>query len=194
MKKTIYLGSAAVLAMLAAAGPALTTDIFHSRWNDQASAAVDTAQDVAFSTASDAARMVTPVVSVTSDSFAGLLRIDDDTTLSVAPNVSQVPLSTVNVRKIGYGHVETVEIVTTATGTYSSDGLASPHVLYPGVEAKSTARKGFETLFALIGGNWAPLTLGRAGSFTTYGSGFGTSYMTDGNMTCIAGKGYSGCI
>lgn len=38
------------------------------------------------------------------------------------------------VKKIGFGNVERVTIVTTPSGTYSSDAIASPHVKYPGVE------------------------------------------------------------
>ena len=194
MKRKVFVGLAATLIVLAAAGPALTTDVFHSRWNDQASAAADTAEDIAFSTASDVADKIAAAKPVSSESLAGLLHVDGTKSVSVAPYVSQVPLSTANVRKIGYGRVSSVEVVTTASGTYSSDGLASPHVLYPGVEAKPTAAAGFATLFALIGGDWTPLTPSRSGSFVTYGSGFGTSYLSNGKTTCFSGKGYAGCI
>src|SRR5688500_16736703 len=36
------------------------------------------------------------------------------------------------VKKIGYGRTSEVTIVTTPSGTYSTDGLLSPHVQYPG--------------------------------------------------------------
>ena len=36
--------------------------------------------------------------------------------------------------KIGFGKRQVVSIVTTPTGTYSSDALTSPNVRYPGVE------------------------------------------------------------
>lgn len=52
---------------------------------------------------------------------------------TIEPWVATEPLSQTTVRKIGYGRTEYVSIVTTATGTYSSDGLASRNVLYPGI-------------------------------------------------------------
>ena len=54
--------------------------------------------------------------------------------VAYSPDVSLEPISSSVVRKVGYGHVTEVNIATTATGTYSSDGLVSPHVLYPGIE------------------------------------------------------------
>jgi hypothetical protein len=41
------------------------------------------------------------------------------------------------VRKIGYGRTTFVTIATTATGTYSSDGLESPNIRYPGIVRNS---------------------------------------------------------
>ncbi len=54
--------------------------------------------------------------------------------IAYSPDVSLEPISSSTVRKVGYGHVSEVNIATTATGTYSTDGLASPHVLYAGIE------------------------------------------------------------
>jgi len=63
-----------------------------------------------------------------------LLRIDErDYEVSFDASVDLTPISNVVIRKIGYGHETEVSVVTTASGTYSSDALASPHVLYPGV-------------------------------------------------------------
>jgi hypothetical protein len=42
------------------------------------------------------------------------------------------------VRKIAFGHPTVVTIVTTSSGTYSSDAITSPHVLYPGIEVTPT--------------------------------------------------------
>src|SRR6187402_1038684 len=41
------------------------------------------------------------------------------------------------VRKIGYGRTSFVTIAETATGTYSSDGLNSPHFRYPGIHKQN---------------------------------------------------------
>lgn len=54
--------------------------------------------------------------------------------IAYADSVSLEPISSSIVRKVGYGHVRDVSIATTSSGTYSSDGLVSPHVLYPGIE------------------------------------------------------------
>ena len=48
--------------------------------------------------------------------------------------VSTDPLSSSVVKKIEAGKVTYVSITTTATGTYSTDGLTSRHVLYPGID------------------------------------------------------------
>jgi len=47
--------------------------------------------------------------------------------------VSTDPVSTAIVKKIEAGRVSYVNITTTATGTYSTDGIESPNVQYPGV-------------------------------------------------------------
>ena len=48
--------------------------------------------------------------------------------------VSTDPLSSATIKKIEAGRVSHVSITTTATGTYSTDGLTSKHVLYPGID------------------------------------------------------------
>ena len=54
--------------------------------------------------------------------------------------VSTDPLSSTTVKKIEAGRVSHVSITTTATGTYSTDGLTSKHVLYPGIEVTAVGR------------------------------------------------------
>ena len=67
------------------------------------------------------------------------------------------------VKKIAHGRTSTVEIVTTPTGTYSTDGLLSPHVRYPGIEVESKDN-GLGFLYAQRGnGVWSMVT---QGSFT----------------------------
>ena len=48
--------------------------------------------------------------------------------------VSTDPLSSATIKKVEAGRVSHVSITTTATGTYSTDGLTSKHVLYPGID------------------------------------------------------------
>lgn len=58
---------------------------------------------------------------------------DRDYAVSNEDWVSSDPLSTVRVKKIEAGKVSYVTITTTATGTYSTDGMFSRHVQYPGI-------------------------------------------------------------
>ena len=63
-----------------------------------------------------------------------LFRIDGDYyAVSHGADVSTTPISTNVVRKVGYGRTDFVTVTTTSTGVYSTDGLASPNVRYPGV-------------------------------------------------------------
>ena len=57
---------------------------------------------------------------------------DQDYQIAYSSSVSLEPISATSVRKVGYGQVSEVNIATTSSGTYSSDGLVSPHVRYPG--------------------------------------------------------------
>lgn len=58
---------------------------------------------------------------------------DQDYSVGHADWVSLEPETSTSVRKIEYGRVTDVNIATTSTGTYSSDAMVSPHVLYPGI-------------------------------------------------------------
>jgi hypothetical protein len=63
-----------------------------------------------------------------------LLKIDGNYyDVANTPEVSWTPLSSAVVRKIGYGRTTFVTIATTASGTYSTDGLTSPNIRYPGI-------------------------------------------------------------
>lgn len=54
--------------------------------------------------------------------------------ITVADTVSTEPTRTQLVNKIEFGRKSVVEIVTTPTGTYSTDALTSPNVRYPGID------------------------------------------------------------
>lgn len=85
--------------------------------------------------------------------------------VTVEPWVSTRALSRSTVRKIGYGRTEFVEIVETDTGIYSSDGLASPYVQYPGIhEGTTSATRGY---LAMWDGGWVQVQPFGAGSFVT---------------------------
>ena len=75
------------------------------------------------------------------------------------PWVSTDVIETRTVRKIGYGRTTFVDITTTQTGTYSTDGLASPHFRYPGIHTNPAWEASHITVVALWDGNgWVTLT------------------------------------
>lgn len=64
-----------------------------------------------------------------------LVKFDDrEYRVDYADWVSTDPISSSQVKKIEAGKVSYVSIATTATGTYSTDGLISRNVRYPGIE------------------------------------------------------------
>lgn len=72
------------------------------------------------------------------------------------------------VKKIGHGRTSTVTIVTTPSGTYSTDGLLSPHVQYPGIEKKLRGWAGrgyYYSSRSYGGGRWTSFS---NGSFTYF--------------------------
>ena len=85
----------------------------------------------------------------------------------VEPWVSTEVNSHRTVTKIGYGQTTFVDIYTTPTGVYSSDGLASPHIGYPGIHRNPEWKHWLATTsFAYLSdGNWVAVTRGGADSF-----------------------------
>ena len=53
--------------------------------------------------------------------------------VGTAPGVSLQPTSQVQIKKIGYGQTTFVNILSTPSGTYSTEGLVSPNIRYPGI-------------------------------------------------------------
>lgn len=105
--------------------------------------------------------------------------------LTIEPSVSTDVVKTRTVRKIGYGRTEFVEIVTTPTGTYSSDGLASPHIRYPGIhkELKRTFR-GHIALWS-GGDGWVAFKEIDAGSFVSITPFEGGQLVTSDEGNCV---------
>lgn len=83
---------------------------------------------------------------------------------TVEDSVSTEVLQSSTVRKIEFGRTSFVTIATTATGVYSSDGLDSPNIRYPGIHGNGTDR-GFGKLTILSNGSWKLVTELDAGSF-----------------------------
>jgi hypothetical protein len=64
-----------------------------------------------------------------------LMKFDDALfDITTDDSVSTEPQSVTHIRKIEFGRASTVDIVTTASGTYSTDALFSPHFRYPGID------------------------------------------------------------
>lgn len=128
--------------------------------------------------------------------FSKLLRIGDDQSIALASTVSTDVKKVSTIRKIGYGRETIVRIVTSASGTYSTDGLASPYVRYPGVTV-SRAVVGNTSGYATLNGDsaWHKLTFPDAGSFVTIGEIMDSgNFATDGTQTCFSAGTYRGCI
>jgi hypothetical protein len=63
-----------------------------------------------------------------------LARFDGDYyAVETEPGVSLAPITEISVKKIGYGRISFVNVATTSSGVYSSEGLFSPHFRYPGI-------------------------------------------------------------
>lgn len=125
-----------------------------------------------------------------------LLRIDDaDYSVSVDEEAVGNVLSHATVRKLGYGRTEFINIVTTSAGTFSSDGVRSSHIQYPGIE---TLPISVEVPVRLVVGKkhsyfTMPLGMGKS-SVVFFGemNGGGTYFSTKDTF-CFADKGYAGC-
>lgn len=79
--------------------------------------------------------------------------------------VSTDPLSSASVKKIEGGKVSYVSITTTATGTYSTDGLISKHVLYPGVDVTEVAPHRTNWMRFWSNGSWFSFSSRAGNSF-----------------------------
>lgn len=91
---------------------------------------------------------------------AGIFRKYD---IVFGDSISTLVSRTQSVTKIGHGRMSTVTVVTTPSGTYSSDAILSPNVRYPGIETRLRRDDGPATGGPASGGSWLSFT---DGSFT----------------------------
>ncbi len=85
------------------------------------------------------------------ESLSRLLRVDERTyEVSFDPSISRDVLSSQTVRKIAFGNETLISVVSTTSGTYSTDGLVSPHVLYPGVDVMEVFPDPLETVLKIL--------------------------------------------
>ena len=105
-----------------------------------------------------------------SASQLGATPIDPDKLLKwdfkMEPGVSIKPIKESSIRKIGYGHVTVVDVMETDSGVYSTDGLASANIQYPGIikEPKADAAPA-PMLWLWSDGRWASAIAFSASSF-----------------------------
>ena len=83
------------------------------------------------------------------------------------------------IKKIGYGHKTLVSIVTTPSGTYSTDAIASPYVRYSGIDVAPARRRN-------NGGFWIHTYASNWGTYTS--SGFSAGSITYYNSTFTPSK------
>lgn len=118
--------------------------------------------------------VVAPVLSVATGTSAStydpesLIKYEDRTySVTYDDSVVQEPTRQLRIKKIEYGRVSFVDIAETASGTYSTEAMFSPHVRYTGITVKRVRDE--QTMIRLFDwsntSGWTELRLGDAGSF-----------------------------
>ena len=102
----------------------------------------------------------------------------------VQPGVSIEPVKETVVRKIAFGRTTFVNVMQTASGVYSTDGLASPHIQYPGIikEPKPAANAG---VWYWHDRHWVASAPLSAGSFVSIIPFDGGSLLTTEDGNCV---------
>jgi hypothetical protein len=95
-----------------------------------------------------------------------LLIFNEDLGVAHEDWVSTDPLETHAIKKIEGGRVSYVSVIRTATGTYSSDGIASPNVQYPGIIAPAKPRNQF-SFSSWNNGQWTTMSTYNCDSYVS---------------------------
>jgi hypothetical protein len=103
----------------------------------------------------------------------------------VQPGVSIEPVAETVVRKIAYGKTTFVNVMETSSGVYSTDGLASPHIQYPGI-IKEPKPSPFAGMWYWSGRKWVASAPVTAGSFVSIIPFKGGSLLTTEDGNCVA--------
>lgn len=104
------------------------------------------------------------------------------------PGISIEPVAESTIRKIAYGKTTFVTVMETDSGVYSSDGLASPNVEYPGIVKQPKAGTPSPMLWLWGDGKWASANAYTAGSFTVVTpieGGRGKLVVSDDNLCVV---------
>jgi hypothetical protein len=136
--------------------------------------------------------MLKPAVVAPGFDTTKLVRFEDrDYEIRAENWVSQDPISSDVVKKVEGGRVSYVTIATTSTGTYSTDGLFSNKVQYPGITVEDVTYRP-NNFFYWRSGGWSSFNSRKVNSFLYIRSG-DTRVSTWGNRTCVSGKGFRVC-
>ncbi|WP_449396596.1 hypothetical protein [Devosia riboflavina] len=140
-----------------------------------------------------AAALVMSLVAVRADGFdpSKLLILDEDNGVRYEDWVSTDPLDTQVIKKIEAGRVSYVTIKRTATGVYSSDGIESPHVQYPGVIEPDNPRDRF-SFSSWNNGQWTRLKTYSGNSYVSI-STYKTHRGETRTSTCISTASFRYC-
>lgn len=109
-------------------------------------------------------------------------------TVTADETVSLRPISRTKVTKIAAGRVTEVDIITTSTGTYSSDVLKSAHIHYPGITVTRDypVRRGWGIAsYWQTGLGWLQVPLGDTGSFALLTATSSGSLLTTDRGSCV---------
>lgn len=130
-----------------------------------------------------------------SEDFSDLLRIEEPGyQLSYDDSVSTQVLAHHTIRKFEFGRMSEVSVVRTPTGTYSTDGLQSNHVIYSGIELVRVADGGVKALIWDPIFGWLPLSMGGSSNVTTYGhTSNGGDVRTNGSHVCVQENSFRYC-
>ena len=106
-------------------------------------------------------------------------------TWTIEDYVSTDILSEQVVRKIEFGRTTFVRVVTTASGTYSSDALNSPYIKYPGIHDTRDTADAASFIGAWDGRSWTILRGFGANSFTNIVPFDGGTTLTHEGGVCV---------
>ena len=140
-----------------------------------------------------AAALVLSLASVRADGFDpdNLVRFGDAQGVTYEDWVSTDPIETHQIQKIEGGRMSYVTVTRTATGTYSSDGIASPNVQYPGVIEPDNPRNRF-SFSSWNNGQWIRLKTSEGNSYVSI-STYKTHRGETRTSTCVSTASYLYC-
>ena len=121
--------------------------------------------------------------------LSNIMKFDDRFyRVSADDSVDMNAYASATVKKISGGKVNNIEIASTSTGTYSTDGLVSDHVLYPGITVEEVHPILVATNFSIV---YWPLE--QTNKLRGYFSDFDLFVNDDATNGCHAETSYIVC-